>query len=516
MRAPVILLILDGWGHREETDQNAIAQANTPVLDALAKHAKHYTLINASGSAVGLPDGQMGNSEVGHLCIGSGRVVHQHLMRINQSIESGSFPKNEAYTDAIAGAKQRKGAVHIMGLLSPGGVHSHEQHIYAMLDMVVQHAPKAVYVHAFLDGRDTPPRSASSSLQNLEQLCAKHSKAHRIDVSIASICGRYYAMDRDMRWERIEQAWRLLQLGQAPRQADDAQIALQEAYQNKENDEFVVPTIVGTPRPIQQEDAVIFMNFRADRARQLSQALVNTTFQGFERATTKPHPCEQFVTTTPYHDSIKSPCAFPTENLPATLGEYLETMSCPQLRLAETEKYAHVTFFFNGGREKPFAGEERILVPSPKVATYDLCPEMSAGELTDQLTRAIRAKQHAFIACNYANGDMVGHTGVFEAALKAVETVDQCVGKVLQAVDQVQGTCLITADHGNCEQMHDLKNDQAHTAHTSHLVPFIYHGTRPLQMRTGGGLADVAPSVLKLMGLSQPPEMTGKPLFEFI
>jgi 2,3-bisphosphoglycerate-independent phosphoglycerate mutase len=514
MRAPVVLLVLDGWGHREQTEQNAIAQAPTPVLDKLSSHSQRLTLIDASGHAVGLPDGQMGNSEVGHLCIGSGRIVYQSLMRINQSIESGEFHKNSVYLDALKDAGQRGGAVHIMGLLSPGGVHSHQEHIYAMLRLASEHNLKSIYLHAFLDGRDTPPRSASASLQELEALCAQLSKGSDCHISIASICGRYYAMDRDSRWERTEKAWCLLRLGQAPHRADDAGEALAQAYERGENDEFVLPTIIGEPRPIEEQDVAIFMNFRADRARQISQALTDPGFQGFKRTASSVHDAHRFVMTTPYHGSLKAPCAFPSEHLKLTLGECLEHKQCTQLHLAETEKYAHVTFFFNGGREQPFVGEERILVPSPKVATYDLRPEMSAKELTTKLTQSIRSKQHAFIVCNYANGDMVGHTGVFEAALKAVETVDQCIGKVIEAIDEVGGDCLITADHGNCEQMHDSSNNQAHTAHTAHLVPFIYHGERDIKMRSGGGLSDVAPSVLKLMGLEQPSEMTGRPLFD--
>lgn len=517
MHYPLVLIILDGWGHSSETKFNAIAAADTPTLDNLTAHAQSCTLIKASGAAVGLPPGQMGNSEVGHLCLGSGRVVPQQLMRINRSIQSGDFAQNTAYLGAIAQAHASGGAVHVIGLLSPGGVHSHEEHIHAAVRLAATSKPCAVYVHALLDGRDTPPRSAVNSLRDMQELCATLSaERDGVPVSIASICGRYYAMDRDKRWERTEQAWRLLVEGHAPHRADNAVDALENAYQRGESDEFVVPTTVKPARCIESRDAVLFMNFRADRARQLCHALCDGKFDSFERSTHLSLGASQFVMTTNYDDNLEAACAFPKDDIVATLGEHLSLSGHRQLRLAETEKYAHVTFFFNGGREEPFPGEERILVPSPKVATYDLQPEMSAIALTDQLVAAIQDKKHQFIVCNYANGDMVGHTGVFDAAVKAVSTVDACIARVIKGIRAVNGECLITADHGNCEQMHDTNNAQAHTAHTAHLVPFIYSGPRALKMHSDGGLSDVAPSVLKLMNLEQPPDMTGKPLFDFV
>lgn len=517
MPHPLVLLILDGWGHRTETRYNAIASAPTPTLDALNAQTEHTTLLDASGAAVGLPDGQMGNSEVGHLCLGSGRIVEQHLMRIHKSIESGAFFDNHAYQTAIAYACSHGGCVHIVGLLSPGGVHSHEQHIYAALRMALRHKPRAIYVHALLDGRDTPPRSALSSLQDLQKLCAQLNAENDAPLAhIGSICGRYYAMDRDTRWERTQQAWRLLVHGDAPHSAQTAVAGLEAAYKRGESDEFVLPTVIEPATRITKEDAVLLMNFRPDRMRQLGQALFNTDFQGFERDTDLVLHREQFVMTTNYDQNIDAACAFPREQLHATLGEHIAKSGYTQLRLAETEKYAHVTFFFNGGREDPFEGESRVLVPSPKVATYDMKPEMSAVELTEKVVQAIRAGKHQLIICNYANGDMVGHTGVFDAALQAVRTVDECVGKILEALRIADGECLITADHGNCEQMHDPRSKQAYTAHTTSLVPFIYSGGRRLKMRSGGGLSDVAPSVLSLLGLTQPPEMTGRPLFDFV
>ncbi|MDN7137124.1 2,3-bisphosphoglycerate-independent phosphoglycerate mutase [Pseudidiomarina sp. 1ASP75-14] len=498
---PLALLILDGWGHREATDDNAIAAANTPNMDKLWAECPH-TLVDGSGMSVGLPDGQMGNSEVGHVNLGAGRVVYQDFTRVSKAIHDGEFFANPALTEAVDKAVANERAVHIMGLLSPGGVHSHERHLLAMVEMAAQRGAKQVYVHGFLDGRDTPPRSAKPSLERFEQLFSKLGVGR-----FASLCGRYYAMDRDKRWDRIEQAWQLLVDGSAPFAAPSAGEALAQAYERGENDEFVKPTRVADAAPMQDGDSVIFMNFRADRARQLSHAFVSEDFNGFE-ITRRPN-LASFVSLTEYAKDIHSTVAFPPESLDNVLGEWLSKEGYTQLRISETEKYAHVTFFFSGGREQEFEGETRVLVPSPQVATYDLQPEMSSVELTDKLVAAIKSGAHDVIVCNYPNGDMVGHTGDFAAAVKAIEAVDAAVGRVVAALREVGGECVITADHGNAEQMEDHSTGQSHTAHTSELVPFIYVG-RAGSARDGGILSDVAPTLLHLLGLPQPEEMTGK------
>jgi 2,3-bisphosphoglycerate-independent phosphoglycerate mutase len=501
---PTVLIILDGFGHRQSSESNAIKAANTPTWDQL--WSGPHGLISGSGNDVGLPDGQMGNSEVGHMNLGSGRIVYQDFTRITKAITDGDFFVNPVLTQAVSQGK----ALHIMGLLSSGGVHSHEQHIHAMIKLAHQQGVKQVYVHAFLDGRDTPPRSAEASL------VATHALLEELGCGqIASICGRYYAMDRDQRWERIEQAYRALVKGQADYQASTAEQGLAMAYARDENDEFVKPTLIVKQNnqacTIQDDDAVIFMNFRADRARQITRALTDPDFNGFQRDTLP--KLADFVTLTQYADDIKAHCAFPPISLPNVLGEYLSHLGKKQLRIAETEKYAHVTFFFNGGREQSFAGEDRILVPSPKVATYDLQPEMSAAEVTCKLVEAIKHGGYDAIICNYANGDMVGHTGNFAAAVKAVEVLDDCLKQVTEALKAVGGQCLITADHGNCEKMFDPQTGQPHTAHTSEPVPLVYVGNLAVEMRAQGGtLADVAPSLLTLMGLPQPQEMTGRSL----
>ena len=506
-----VLIILDGWGHREETQDNAIANGSTPVWDRLWREAPH-TLVSGSGLDVGLPAGQMGNSEVGHMSLGAGRVIYQNITRIDQAIVDGSFDENPAYIGAIDGAVSNGGAVHLFGLLSPGGVHSHEQQIFAAVRLAARRGAERVYLHAFLDGRDTPPRSAGASLQSAEALFAELGCGR-----VASITGRYYAMDRDSRWERIEQAYQLLTEGVAPYSAPDAENALAAAYKRDENDEFVLPTTICPqgegPAVIQDGDAVLFMNFRADRARQLTRAFVDDSFDGFKRKV-RPQLAE-FVTTTEYAADIKASCAFPPERLNNVLGDYLARQGKTQLRIAETEKYAHVTFFFSGGREELFPGEDRELIPSPDVATYDLQPEMSAPELTDKLVTAIRSGQYDLIVCNYANGDMVGHTGVYSAAVKAVEALDACLGQVEKALAEVGGQALITADHGNCEQMVDYKSGQNHTQHTTEQVPLVYIGPRKLQLSVEGGkLADIAPTLLSLMDQPQPAEMTGRSLAE--
>mgnify|MGYP001766380769 CR=1 FL=1 len=501
---PLVLLILDGFGYREEKQDNAIAAARKPVWDALWRDCPH-SLISGSGLDVGLPEGQFGNSEVGHMTLGAGRVVYQQLTRIDKDIADGTFFRNPAYCEAIDKAVAAGKAVHVWGLLSPGGVHSHENHILAMLDMAVQRGAKLVYLHAFLDGRDTPPRSAETSIRLAQD------KLDALGTGrFASICGRYYAMDRDKRWERVEPAYNLLTLGVADYRAGTAAEGLAAAYARDENDEFVKPTVIGEPVSLEDGDAVIFMNFRADRARQLTRAFTDAGFDGFGRRKTV--ALSAFVQTSEYAADIQALCAYPPESLDNSLGEYLGKLGKTQLRIAETEKYAHVTFFFSGGREAMYPGEERILVDSPKVATYDLQPEMSAFEVTDKLVAAIGSGRYDVIICNYANGDMVGHTGVFGAAVKAGEALDQCLGRVRDAVLAADGECLVTADHGNCEQMHAHDAQQAHTQHTCEQVPCLYIGRRSVQISDGGTLADVAPSMLTLLGLPQPGEMGGRNL----
>ncbi len=508
-KKPLVLMILDGWGYREEVDANAIAQARTPVMDRLWQDYPH-TLISGSGMDVGLPHGQMGNSEVGHVNLGAGRVVYQDFTRVTKAIDDGSFQQNPVLQQAVAKAVTAGGAVHVMGLLSPGGVHSHEEHLLAMLEMAHAQGAQQVYLHAFLDGRDTPPRSAEASLQKVQNYFEQHGKGQ-----IASIVGRYYAMDRDNRWDRVEQAYQLLTRGQANFQSCDALSALQQAYQRDENDEFVKPTAItnakGDVIRMQDGDSLIFMNFRADRARQLTQAFINRDFAGFERG--QQPALSQFTMLTEYAKELDAPVAFPPESLDNVLGEWLAKHHKTQLRISETEKYAHVTFFFSGGREQEFEGESRLLIPSPQVATYDLQPEMNSEELTNQLVDAIHSGQYDVIVCNYPNGDMVGHTGILPAAIKAVEAVDHCIGRVVEALQQVGGECLITADHGNAEQMSDHESGQAHTAHTSCPVPLIYVG-RPAKAAKKGILSDIAPTMLRLMDLDIPAEMTGHSLFE--
>ncbi len=507
---PVVLIILDGWGYSEDPDSNAITQARTPVWDRLWREFPH-TLINTSGAAVGLPGGQMGNSEVGHLNLGAGRVVYQEFTRVSRSIRTGSFFTNETLTEAADKAIENGKAVHILGLLSPGGVHSHEEHIHAMVKLVVERGAKKVYVHAFLDGRDTPPKSAEPSFVALNALFDELGVGR-----IASIVGRYYAMDRDHRWERIQLAYDLLVDGKAEHQVASACEGLQAAYARGETDEFVTPTAVvpegQRPVTIEDGDVAFFLNYRADRARQLTSAFVEDEFDGFERS--RRPKLGEFVSLTRYHKRFDIPVAFPPEKLRNVFGEYISQQGLRQLRLAETEKYAHVTFFFNGGRERPFEGEERILVPSPKVATYDLKPEMSAEEVTDHLVEAIEGGKYDAIIVNYANSDMVGHTGKLDAAVQAVETLDHCLGRVLKSIHLAGGEMVVTADHGNSEQMEDRANHQPHTAHTVNPVPLIYVG-RQAELEEGGALCDISPTLLRIMGLEQPAEMQGRPLIRF-
>ena len=502
---PVLLLVLDGFGYREDPDHNAIALAQKPNWDKLWNGYPH-TLIHTSGMDVGLPQGQMGNSEVGHLNIGAGRVVYQELTRIDLAIQDGSFFSNPALVQAARQARQQDKALHIMGLLSPGGVHSHETHLYAMLELALREGLKKIYVHAFLDGRDTPPRSANASLQAMQDKCASLGAGR-----IASIVGRYYAMDRDNRWDRVQAAYDLLTQGKAPFKAMTAVEGLRQAYGRGENDEFVQATTIGDPVTMQDGDVVIFMNFRADRARQLTRALTEPEFDNF----TREHfpKLADFVTLTSYGKDFHLPLAFAPTDIHNGFGEYIASLGLKQLRIAETEKYAHVTYFFNGGHEQPYPGEDRILIPSPKVATYDLKPEMSAFEVTDKLVEAIRSKQYQAIICNYANGDMVGHTGILAAGIKAVEALDTCIGRVVKAMQESGGEILITADHGNVEKMQDETTGQPHTAHTLDAVPLLYIG-RKAHMIDGGSLQDIAPTLLAMLGLPQPPEMTGKSLIQ--
>ncbi|MES2142633.1 MAG: 2,3-bisphosphoglycerate-independent phosphoglycerate mutase [Pseudomonadota bacterium] len=510
---PVLLLILDGWGYREETSHNAIALAKTPYWDHLVQ-TYPYTLLKASGLAVGLPEGQMGNSEVGHLTMGAGRVLYQDLTRINKAIEEGIFFKNEILLSALKKVKKTGKSIHILGLLSPGGIHSHEKHIYALLQLVSQVGVKNCYIHAFLDGRDTAPKSAQTSIIALEAKCKELGVG-----KIVSIMGRYYAMDRDKRWERTKVAYDCLTSGKAEYNAKTALEGLQQAYDRGETDEFVKPTCIHkSDEPavkIQENDSIIFMNFRADRARQLSRAFLNIGFSDFKRIA---HPLlDDFVSLTQYAADIPSRIAFPQQSLENGLGEYLSQQGLTQLRIAETEKYAHVTFFFNGGVEESNRNETRLLIPSKKVATYDLTPNMSAIQITEQLIDVIARKKYDVIICNFANPDMLGHTGNLAATEKAITCIDQCINKLITALKKQGGEAIITADHGNAECMYDEKTQQAHTAHTTEPVPFIYIG-RPAkitQKNESGTLADIAPTLLALLDLPKPKEMTGQNLLSF-
>ena len=501
-RKPIVLVILDGWGYNPNPDHNAIMAANTPTWDALWREQPHG-LLEASGHAVGVPDGQMGNSEVGHLHMGVGRPMAQSLLRINEAIAEGVFEQNPVLNQAIDETLKANKALHIMGLSSAGGVHSHENHINAIIDLAKSKGCNKLYFHAILDGRDTPPQSAEASL--LQTHCP-----------VNSIIGRYYAMDRDTRWDRIEQAYNMLTTGQALFQATDAKTALQMAYERGENDEFVKPTLIETVdkpfQPINDGDCVLFMNFRADRARQLTQAFIDKDFDGFTR--NKVIALQSFVSLTEYAKSLDTAIAFPPLEITHSFGACVSENGLKQLRITETEKYAHVTFFFNGGIETPFKGEDRKLITSAKVAYYDEKPEMSANEITTDLVKAIHEQSHDTIICNFANPDMVGHTGNFAATVKACETIDNCLNKIVTALKEVNGELLITADHGNAEKMYNSDTGQIHTAHTSNVVPVIYFG-RPAQIREHGLLYDIAPTLLYLLGLEKPAEMTGQSLVAF-
>ena len=505
MKQPLALIILDGFGCREETKGNAIAAARTPHLDHLMASCPH-TRIGASGMDVGLPDGQMGNSEVGHTNIGAGRIVYQELTRITKSFDEGEALGNPALTAAMENARRPGQALHLMGLLSDGGVHSHIRHLYGLMEMARRFTVERVYLHCFMDGRDVPPTSGTEFIAALQQ------KIKELGLGqIATVSGRYYAMDRDNRWERVKLAYDAIVNGEGNKNPDPVAV-MQKSYDAGVTDEFIVPTVVTEGAGIKAGDSVIFFNFRPDRARELTRALVDPDFAGFERE--KGFFPLTYICMTQYDATMPNvEVAYRPESLTNTLGEYLSRLGKTQLRIAETEKYAHVTFFFNGGVEAPYEGEDRVLIPSPKVATYDLQPEMSAYAVTDEAVRRIESGRYDVIILNYANCDMVGHTGVFEAAVKAVEAVDTCLGRLLAALEKAGGRAFLTADHGNADQMAD-ENGAPFTAHTTNPVPFVAIGFGDIKLRSGGRLADIAPTMLQAMGLPQPEEMTGRSLLE--
>ncbi|MGB7255549.1 MAG: 2,3-bisphosphoglycerate-independent phosphoglycerate mutase [Xanthobacteraceae bacterium] len=501
-RRPVMLVIMDGWGWREDPADNAIRQAKTPIFDRLWQTGPHGFL-RTSGKNVGLPDGQMGNSEVGHLNIGAGRVVMQDLPRIGAAIKSGEIAHAPALVDFIKKLKASGGACHLLGLVSPGGVHSHQDHA-AALAKILNDADVPVLVHALTDGRDTPPQSSAEDIKRLIAALPK-------SVAIATVCGRYFAMDRDRRWDRVEKAYNAIVAADAPR-FPDAPAVVSDAYANKKFDEFVVPAVVGDYAGMNDGDGVLCFNFRADRVREILSAMLDPDFTGFKRQRVVRFAAA--VGMTQYSDELDKLMAtiFPPQTLKNILGEVAAEAGRTQLRMAETEKYAHVTYFLNGGREEPFPGEDRIMVPSPKVATYDLRPEMSAPELTDKAVAAIASDKYDLIVLNYANPDMVGHTGSLPAAIKAVETVDAGLGRIAQAIEKSGGALLVTADHGNCEMMRDPQTGGPHTAHTTNPVPLLLVGARNRALNAEGRLADIAPTLLELMELPKPKEMTGASL----
>ena len=518
-KKPYLLLILDGFGYREAAPDNAISEANCPNWRRIWDGYPH-TLIRTDGLAVGLPDGQMGNSEVGHMNLGAGRVVFQELTRINLAIESGDFQQNPGLLLACERAKNvnknlsgndgLSPTLHVLALLSDGGVHSHEDHVAAFIRLAHRQGVQNIAIHTFLDGRDTAPKSAQGSLERLLQLIAELTTQGGPHIFVASVSGRYYAMDRDHRWERVKRAWEAIVDAKSELRALDPLSALAAAYVRGESDEFVQPCVIAGSKGVRDGDSVTFLNFRADRARQLTQAFIEPNFGGFQ-CLHRP-ALSAFVTLTEYAKQLPvSAVAFPAQSMHDTLPEVLAANGLTQLRVAETEKYAHVTFFFNGGVEVPYPGESRILVPSPKVATYDLQPEMSCPEVTAKLVSAIKSQQFDFIVCNLANPDMLGHTGILSAAIKAVETVDAALGLIEAAILQVGGVLIVTADHGNLEDMWDEQSGQANTQHSTNPVPLVLIGQQA-QLRVGGALADVAPTLLALMQLDQPSAMTGRSL----
>lgn len=502
---PLILIVLDGWGIGEDAEDNAQQKAHIPFYKSLINEYPH-TALECSGEAVGLPEGQMGNSEVGHLNLGAGRVVYQDFARINKAIKSGEFQNNPVFLKAMKSAVESGGAVHLLGLASDGGVHSHINHLYALIDMALAEDVSKVFIHAFMDGRDTPPSSGMEYIKQLERFLADKPRA-----KIATVTGRFWAMDRDKRWERVEAAYKAIALGEG-KKANSAIEAIKQSYEINETDEFIKPTVifkgsepVGT---IKDGDSVIFFNFRADRARELTTALTDKSFSAFKRD--EMPELSSFVTMTLYDETFPFPAAFPPVQLSCILGEVLSKNGLKQLRIAETEKYAHVTYFFNGGEEASFEGEDRVLIPSPRdVATYDLKPEMSAFIVTDEVIKRLDNSEYDFILLNFANPDMVGHTGKMDAAIKACEAIDACLEKIEKKVKALEGTAIITADHGNCEKMMDM--GETHTAHTLNPVPFILL-KKGLKLRDKGILADVAPTVLALMKIPKPDEMTGESL----
>ena len=507
--APVVLVVLDGWGYREEREGNAIALANTPTWNRLWARVPH-TLLDASGLAVGLPEGQMGNSEVGHLNLGAGRVVMQDLVRINLAIDDKSFFRNSAFVEACDTVKRDGGTLHLMGLIGSGGVHAVDKHLYALIDLAQMRRVPRVAIHALLDGRDTMPRSACGYMERLLSYVRDHAAG---GARVASVGGRYYGMDRDKRWDRAEKWYQAAVKGRAP-EATDVLGLIRQSYERNITDEFIEPHVIvrnGQPvAPMRDGDALICFNYRADRMRQIVRAL---TEEGFDEFAVGRRPSLEVVTMTSYDRTFDLPVAFPPQSMANIVGEAVSKAGMTMFRTAETEKYAHVTYFFNGGIETPFPGEDRLLVPSQKVATYDLAPAMSAVGVTDVLCQSIEAREHDFILCNYANGDMVGHTGSLSATIAAVETVDECVARVLTSAEKAGARLLITADHGNCELMIDPEGGGPHTAHTTSPVPFVVvdpDGDRPL--RSGGALCDVGPTVLRLLGLERPVEMTGMDL----
>lgn len=507
-KKPTALIILDGWGVSDSAQDNAISAANTPTWDRLWSHAPH-SMVETSGLAVGLPEGQMGNSEVGHMSMGAGRVVYQNFTLISKAIETGTFFENPVLAENMDKAISQGKAIHLIGLLSPGGVHGHERHIQALCEMAVHRGAQKVYVHAMLDGRDMPPQSAQPSIEGLEAKLAELGIG-----AIATVIGRFYTMDRDRRWERVRPGYDAMTLGKAPFYCQSAMQAMEEGYARGETDEFVQATVItdadGRPQGVIDDgDTVICTNFRPDRAREITRAFVEPDFDGFPRE--RCPALSGYVMMTEYAGDIHTPCAYPPEAIHNGLGEYIAGLGRTQLRLAETEKYAHVTFFFNCGREEQYPGEERVLVPSPAVATYDLKPEMSAHEVTDVLVDAIKSDKFDLIVCNYANPDMVGHTGNFDAAVQAVEVIDGCLARITAALEESGGQALITADHGNVELMKDPYTRQPHTSHTSWPVGLVYAGPQQIALRNGS-LADLAPTLLTLMELPVPEEMTGHSL----